>query len=94
MNITEFKGGCLYIRIDELDIQVTDFDKGVGYITWSTLELILDHAAQNNPEVRLRQSIEVKGELKTDEDYTFQVPNLLDYRGVDDEGFYVELDAL
>ena len=91
--ITKFRGGCLYVRIDELDIQVTDTVNSVGYITWSTLELIISHATQNNQEVALRDSIEVIGELEHI-NCAYKVQNLLDYRRVDDDGFYVQLDTI
>ena len=96
-DITEFKGQTLYIDINELDIQVADFENWIGYITWATLELIIDHATQNDPEVALRDNIEVKGTIEREYDgqtVDAQVPNILDCRSVDEDGFYVKLDTI
>ena len=95
--ITEYKDGTLYIDISALDVQVDSIEDGIGYIEWDNLNLVINYAANNNPEVAQRESIIIDGEMEYQDDaklYYYSIEDINDMEKEDEDGFYVYLSVV
>ena len=95
--ITEYKDGTLYIDISALDVQVDSIEDGIGYIEWDNLNMVINYATKNNPEVAQRESIVIDGEMEYQDDaklYYYSVEDINDIEKEDEDGLYIYLSVV